>query len=155
MAAAAGAVATPQAVRRSRRETRERLTFLAFVLPNLCLLAIFSYWPLIQNAYLSFVEWDMISPEKLWVGLDNWHFVFTDRIFQRILANTLVFTIASVGATSVTLYSPIHFDYAAGVRFRSEEFWPGRLPTSEPIIIERPPVLYDFSATVREDVNDI
>src|SRR5437867_10376096 len=99
VARAERAVAAPQAVHRSRREARERLTFLAFVIPNLCLLGLFSYWPLVQNAYLSFVEWDMISPEKLWVGLDNWHLVLTDRNFQRILLNTFVFTTGSVGAT--------------------------------------------------------
>ena len=71
------------------------------MIPNLCFLGLFSYWPLVQNAYLSFVEWDMISPEKLWVGLDNWHLVFTDRVFQRILLNTLVFTVASVGLTLI------------------------------------------------------
>src|SRR5882724_8412241 len=56
----------------SRRELREWLTFAAFVGPNLLLLTIFSYWPLVQNLALSFTEWDMISPEKRFVGLDNW-----------------------------------------------------------------------------------
>ena len=82
-----------------RRESREWLTFLAFVAPNLFLLALFSYWPLVQSAYLSFVEWDMISPEKLWVGLDNWKLVLTDKSFHQILGNTLVFTLGSVGGT--------------------------------------------------------
>ena len=101
MATVAQTASTPLAARLSRRETREWLTFLAFVIPNLCFLGLFSYWPLVQNAYLSFVEWDMISPEKLWVGLDNWRLVFADRIFQRILLNTFVFTVGSVGATLV------------------------------------------------------
>jgi multiple sugar transport system permease protein/sn-glycerol 3-phosphate transport system permease protein len=71
------------------------------VLPNLCFIGLFSYWPLIQNAYLSFVEWDMLSPDKIWVGLDNWKLVLTDRSFTRILLNTFVFTAGSVGATLV------------------------------------------------------
>jgi ABC-type sugar transport system permease subunit len=90
--------ATPRAVGGSR-QTREALTFALFVAPNLLLLALFSYWPLIQSAYLSFVEWDMLSPDKLWVGLDNWKFVLSDRIFQQVLRNTLVFTAGSVGIT--------------------------------------------------------
>lgn len=82
-----------------RRPWREWLTFLAFVLPNLGLFALFSYWPLLQNVYLSFVEWDMIAPEKLWVGLDNWTFLLTDRDFWLIVRNTFVFTAGSVGLT--------------------------------------------------------
>jgi ABC-type sugar transport system permease subunit len=85
----------------SRRQVTEWLIFIAFVAPNLFFLGIFSYWPLIQNVYLSFVEWDMISPDKIWVGLDNWHLVLTDRPFQRILTNTFVFTIGSVGLTLI------------------------------------------------------
>jgi multiple sugar transport system permease protein/sn-glycerol 3-phosphate transport system permease protein len=83
------------------RTLREWLTFAAFVAPNLCFLAAFSYWPLLQNVYLSFVEWDMISPEKLWIGLENWHVVLSDRRFRQILGNTLGFTGGSVGLTLV------------------------------------------------------
>jgi multiple sugar transport system permease protein/sn-glycerol 3-phosphate transport system permease protein len=78
---------------------RERLTFAAFVAPNLLLLAVFTYWPLLQNLYLSFVDWDMISPDKLWVGLDNWRLVLTDPKFWRIALNTVVFAAGTVGAT--------------------------------------------------------
>lgn len=85
----------------SREERREWLTFLLFVLPNVCFIGVFSYWPLVQNAYLSFVEWDMISPDKIWVAFDNWKLVLTDRLFRQILANTFIFTAGSVGATLV------------------------------------------------------
>ena len=57
---------------RSRRDWGEYLTFLAFVVPNLVLLGVFSYWPLVQNISLSFTDWDMISPDKRFVGLANW-----------------------------------------------------------------------------------
>ncbi|HXI18877.1 MAG TPA: sugar ABC transporter permease, partial [Chloroflexota bacterium] len=80
---------------------RERLTFLAFVAPNLFLLAVFSYWPLVQNVQLSFLEWNMISPEKLWVGLDNWVLVLSEASFRQIALNTAVFTVVSVGLTLV------------------------------------------------------
>ena len=66
---------------RTRRELGEWLTFVAFVAPNLLLLTIFSYWPLLQNLGLSFTEWDMISPVKRFVGLDNWITVFTSNRF--------------------------------------------------------------------------
>jgi multiple sugar transport system permease protein/sn-glycerol 3-phosphate transport system permease protein len=78
---------------------RERLTFAAFVAPNLLLLAVFTYWPLLQNLYLSFVDWDMISPDKPWVGLDNWRLVLRDPSFWRITFNTVAFAALTVTAT--------------------------------------------------------
>lgn len=83
------------------RRAREWLTFALFVGPNLLLLAVFSYWPLLQNLYLSFTEWDMLSPEKLWVGLDTWTFVLGGSEFRQIAMNTFVFTVFSVGLTLV------------------------------------------------------
>jgi len=81
-----------------RRQVREWALFVAFVAPNLFLFAVFSYWPLIQNAYLSFVEWDFISPDKLWVGLDNWQRILTEPQFWTIAKTTFVFTTVSVGS---------------------------------------------------------
>jgi ABC-type sugar transport system permease subunit len=80
----------------SAAERREWLLFLLLVGPNLLLFAVFTYWPLIYNGYLSFVRWDMLSPVKLWVGLDNYRYLFTSPAFGGILRNTLVFTGASV-----------------------------------------------------------
>lgn len=83
----------------SRNEWRERLLFLAFLGPNVLLFAIFTYWPLVYNAYLSFVSWNFIRPEKRWVGLANYTRVLGDVQFHQIFMNTVVFTVASVGLT--------------------------------------------------------
>ncbi len=77
-------------------ERREWLLFLLLVGPNFLLFAVFTYWPLIYNAYLSFVRWDMLSPIKLWVGLDNYQELFASVAFGRMLRNTFVFTFSSV-----------------------------------------------------------
>jgi ABC-type sugar transport system permease subunit len=79
----------------------EWLTFAAFVAPNFLLLGIFSYWPLIQNLGLSFTEWDMISPEKRFVGLDNWITILSSTRFWQIALNTATFTFGSVGFTLI------------------------------------------------------
>jgi ABC-type sugar transport system permease subunit len=78
---------------------RERLTFLAFVAPNLALIALFSYWPLVQNVRLSFLEWNMVSPDQVWVGLENWALVLGSAQFRTVALNTVLFTGASVGLT--------------------------------------------------------
>ena len=90
---------TTKANRVSPAEHREWWLFLLLVGPNLALFALFTYWPLIYNGYLSFVKWDMLAPVKIWVGLDNYRFLFTQSEFRLILFNTLIFMIASVVLT--------------------------------------------------------
>jgi len=77
---------------RKSRVRREHLLFLAFIAPNFLLLGIFSYWPLLYQAYLSMTRWDMISPTKTFVGANNYRFMFEDPNFHQVLLNTGYFT---------------------------------------------------------------
>jgi multiple sugar transport system permease protein/sn-glycerol 3-phosphate transport system permease protein len=77
-------------------ERREWVLFALLVGPNLLLFAVFTYWPLLYNGYLSLVRWDMLAPVKSWVGLANYSELFTSPTFGGILLNTLVFTVATV-----------------------------------------------------------
>jgi multiple sugar transport system permease protein/sn-glycerol 3-phosphate transport system permease protein len=79
----------------------ESLLFLLFVAPNLILFGIFTYWPLVYSGYLSLVRWDMISPTKTWVGLDNYTYLLRDDSFQTVIRNTFVFTFGAVGGSLV------------------------------------------------------
>jgi len=92
-----------QAVSRrpSKAERNEWLLFALLVGPNLFLFAVFVYWPLIYNGYLSFVRWDLLAPFKIWVGPKNYIDLFTSPAFGLILWNTLVFTVASVALTCI------------------------------------------------------
>lgn len=93
-----------QAVQRRRVSPAERKEWLLFALlvgPNMFLFAVFTYWPLIYNGYLSFVRWNMLAPTKPWVGWDNYIFLFTSASFGRIAWNTFVFTFSSVAATCI------------------------------------------------------
>lgn len=85
----------------SMAERREWLLFALLVGPNLFLFAVFTYWPLIYNGYLSFVRWDMLSPVKIWVGLGNYTRLFTSADFGQIMLTTLTFTFGSVTAICV------------------------------------------------------
>jgi ABC-type sugar transport system permease subunit len=89
------------AARRSRIVLREWGLFGLLVAPNLLLLAAFTYWPLAYNAYLSLVEWDMLSPVKTFVGLDNFKELAADAHFWRVFFNTFYFVIAGVALTMV------------------------------------------------------
>ena len=85
----------------SAAEKREWGLFALLVSPNLFLLGVFTYWPLIYNSYLSFVRWDLLSPVKIWVGWSNYTYLFTSPDFGAILFNTLFFTLGSVVALCV------------------------------------------------------
>jgi multiple sugar transport system permease protein/sn-glycerol 3-phosphate transport system permease protein len=92
-------VAGAQGPTRVQREWREWVLFLALAGPNLVLFAIFNYRPLLYNAYLSFHEWDFLSPIAIPVGFDNYIDVFTDPHFHRVLLNTVVLMVGGVCLT--------------------------------------------------------
>ena len=81
----------PPVRRRGRALRREHLLFVAFTGPNLLLIAVFAYWPVIQDFYLSLTRWDFIAPAPTFVGLANYADMFTDRAFLDVLVTTVVF----------------------------------------------------------------
>jgi sn-glycerol 3-phosphate transport system permease protein len=84
-----------------RARWREYLTFVALVAPNFVLLAVFSYWPVIYNGYLSLTDWNMISPVKDFVGLENYADLITGREFHEVLTTTAYFMAGIVGGSLV------------------------------------------------------
>ncbi len=62
-----------------------------FLLPSIFFFAVFFYWPLLQNFYLSFFSWNMVSPNMNFVGLDNYTSVLGSEELIKIIANTIVF----------------------------------------------------------------
>lgn len=71
-------------------EKRKWQAFL-FLLPSVFFFAVFSYWPLLQNLYLSFFSWNMVTPNMKFVGLDNYVSVLGSEELIKILVNTVVF----------------------------------------------------------------
>jgi sn-glycerol 3-phosphate transport system permease protein len=100
LAEAASVVPTsPDAGRPSRgggRRGRDILIAAAFLLPNLVLLAVFTYRPLVDNIRLSFTDWNISSPTATFIGFDNYVEWFTSRDSRTVLWNTVVFTGAAV-----------------------------------------------------------
>lgn len=54
--------------------------------------------PTLYALYLSFHEWEILSPEKPWVGLANYKRLLADPVFRRALKNTLVYVVVGVPA---------------------------------------------------------
>lgn len=68
------------------------LTAYLMVLPALALFILFVIYPLFQGAWISLHRWDGLS-EMEWIGLDNYKFVFKDKIFWQAMRNTFQFAI--------------------------------------------------------------
>ncbi len=75
---------------------RENFWLMVFVLPALVLFSIFVVYPFISGVHYSFYDWDGISPEKLYVGMENYKKLFTDKHFLDALWFTVKFTVLTV-----------------------------------------------------------
>lgn len=64
-----------------------------FLLPAALLFIIFFYWPLLQNLYLSFFSWNMISPTMKYVGLSNYIDILGSKELYKIIGNTVIFVL--------------------------------------------------------------
>ncbi len=95
--------AAPTAVQRARRRPlREYGLFALMVAPNVIVIAVFAYWPILYNAYLSLTDWNMIAVRPTFVGLANYVNTLTDPAFHQTLWITVAFT-GLVVAGSVVL----------------------------------------------------
>lgn len=62
-----------------------------FLAPAAISLLIFSYWPLIQDVWLSFYTWNMVSPTMKFVGLQNYQQLCSGTELSKVLFNTLLY----------------------------------------------------------------
>jgi raffinose/stachyose/melibiose transport system permease protein len=68
----------------------------AWVAPGLALLAVFVYYPVVENVRLSFFDWDAFTPTPIFVGLDNYRAAIDDAVFWRALLNNTYYAVASL-----------------------------------------------------------
>jgi multiple sugar transport system permease protein len=86
----------PRGLRHTLRRARREWSAYLFLAPGLILFSIFTVFALGFAFYLTFHEWSIISPDKPFVGLDNYERMIEDERFRRSIINTLYFTGASV-----------------------------------------------------------
>ncbi|MBU3060034.1 sugar ABC transporter permease [Nocardia sp. NEAU-G5] len=75
--------------------------FLVLVVPNLVLLGVFVYRPLIDNIRLSFTDWNLADPLANYIGLSNYREWFGRGDSWQIVGNTVIFTVAAVAGSMV------------------------------------------------------
>ena len=75
-----------------------------FLAPAIILLTFFSYWPLLQDAWLSFYSWNMISPTMKFVGFQNYLQVLSSAEMIKVLLNTVLYIVVLVIVNFIVPY---------------------------------------------------
>ncbi|MEL4182117.1 sugar ABC transporter permease [Corynebacterium bovis] len=100
--AATPVAAAGRSTRRAGRwNGRESLLAVVLLAPNLILLGVFTYRPLLDNIRLSFFDWNISSPTSTFIGVKNYVEWFTRPDTPRIVGNTVFFTVFAVAGSMI------------------------------------------------------
>jgi ABC-type sugar transport systems, permease components len=80
----------------TRKSRGKLLVPLLFLAPALALYAVFFVYPFVFTFLLSFQQWDMINPEKTFVGWDNYSQLMKDDVFWMSLRNTFLYMLMTM-----------------------------------------------------------
>ena len=72
---------------------KNKLLTTVYLLPTVVILLVFMIIPIIYTFYLSFFDWNLIAPNKNFVGLENYITIFTDAVNRKVLMNTFFYII--------------------------------------------------------------
>ncbi len=104
---------------------------LLYIFPAAALFLLFFYWPLLQNIYLSFFSWNMVSPTMKFVGIENFTELLASAELLKILLNTVLFVAIMLILNFVLpyLYSFVlgHLVHRWNAFYRSALFLPSTL----------------------------
>lgn len=69
---------------------------IGFVLPAVLMLGVFVYYPLVQNFIYSFFRFSAFSPEKIFIGFENYRMLMKDGVVLTALVNNVRYAVVSV-----------------------------------------------------------
>lgn len=110
-----------------------QMSALIFLLPALLGTLIFIVIPVICSFGLSFAQWDLLNPIKF-VGLENYRTIFQDRLFYKILGNTIVFALST---SILGVIIPLVLASILNTKIRGSEFFKSAyfLPFITPMVV--------------------
>lgn len=76
-----------------KEKLREKGTIVLFLLPTIIVFSIFMFYPIVKTIILSFFEWNMVSPNKEFVGLTNYTELLASPEIWKSGFNTLVYIV--------------------------------------------------------------
>lgn len=83
---------------------KKNLKAYLYIMPAALAFLIFVIGPFLYTLYLSFFDWNMISPDMKFVGIDNYVRVLTDPVFYKVLKNTLAYILILLFTTFLFPY---------------------------------------------------
>ena len=89
----------PLAGPRRRRPFTHRTawTILGYLAPAFLFVVVFTYYPMIRGSEMAFRQWNLFDLRNTpWIGLENFRTIFSDPSFGRIMANTVIWVVASL-----------------------------------------------------------
>jgi ABC-type sugar transport system permease subunit len=93
-----GRLAVPARVAAGRLPFRRGESYL-YLLPSLVFLALFTYYPVGFSAYLSLFRWNVLTPEPVFVGLQNYGKLWQEPLFWLVLRNNLFYALGTIPTT--------------------------------------------------------
>ncbi len=81
--------------------TREALVAYLFLTPFLIFFAVFTLRAVVSAVDMSFYQWEILRPNRPYIGLANYQELFGDSVWWTALSNTVWFTILTVTGTTV------------------------------------------------------
>ena len=129
----------PMRKRRTRlqetlHQMRKEWSAYLFLSPGLLLYAIFTLFSVGFAFYISFHQWNILEPDKLFVGLDNYARLFADRKFHQAVWVTFLFTAAGVPlvlGTGLGLALLLNINIRGRAIFRTLYY----IPTITPLVV--------------------
>ncbi|CAH6898795.1 N-Acetyl-D-glucosamine ABC transport system, permease protein 1 [Vibrio chagasii] len=99
---------------------KNRLKVLLFTAP--LLVPLFTFWlvPFGYSIYISFTDWDYISPDYSFIGLENYEYMVEDYEFIQAMLNTFWF---SVGVVIPTIIFGLVFAMLLHKNFKGSQFY--------------------------------
>lgn len=86
----------PSANKRLIKRIRDARWCYLFMLPNLILAALFTFYPTVMSWYFAFLDWSGFRSEKEWVGLANFREIIHDTYFWDAYQRSFLFMIVAV-----------------------------------------------------------
>ncbi len=75
------------------RQARKNWTAYMFLVPGILHFFVFTLFAVLFAFYISFHKWNILEPDKPFVGLDNYARLFSDEYFHQAVGNTFLFVI--------------------------------------------------------------
>ena len=82
--------------RTDKNRIKKLVKVLFFTLPAMIPMAVFWIYPILKSGWLSFTDWDYMTPEYNYVGVENYTSVLTNSGFWSAFKTTVLFAIGTI-----------------------------------------------------------